>query len=92
MGCTLGGIAQRRLLIELRINAPPVLCIFFLADRTVQEQCCVAVLEDNMCTTGSNMAKEQGSCDTLFTNTCETKTTKVCLCVHVQVCSLFEPD
>lgn len=53
-------------------------CVFFLTDRTVQEQCCVAVLEDTMCTTGSNMAKEQGSCDTLFTNTCETKTTKVC--------------
>lgn len=55
-----------------------------LADRTVQEQCCVAALEDNMCTTGINMAKDQGSCDTLFTNPCETKTTKVCL--HVCMC------
>ncbi|XP_050929160.1 fibulin-1 isoform X2 [Lates calcarifer] len=46
--------------------------------RIVQEQCCVTVLEDNMCTTGINLAKEQGACDSLFTNTCETKTTKMC--------------
>ncbi|XP_077567081.1 fibulin-1 isoform X1 [Stigmatopora nigra] len=46
--------------------------------RTVQEQCCLAVLEDNMCTTGINMAKDQGACDSLFSNTCETKTTKMC--------------
>uniref|UniRef100_A0A3Q3ND41 Fibulin-1 n=1 Tax=Mastacembelus armatus TaxID=205130 RepID=A0A3Q3ND41_9TELE len=46
--------------------------------RIVQEQCCVTVLEDNMCTTGINMAKDQGACDSLFTNTCETKTTKMC--------------
>ncbi|KAM4618569.1 fibulin-1 isoform 1-T1 [Polymixia lowei] len=47
--------------------------------RIVQEQCCVTVLEDHMCTTGINMAKDQGACDTLFfTNTCETKTTKTC--------------
>ncbi|XP_072242358.1 fibulin-1 isoform X2 [Leuresthes tenuis] len=46
--------------------------------RIVQEQCCVAVLEDNMCTTGINTAKDQGVCDTLFTSTCETKTTKMC--------------
>lgn len=47
--------------------------------RIVQEQCCVTVLEDNMCTTGINMAKEQGACDTLYvTNTCDTKTTKTC--------------
>ncbi|XP_020516518.2 fibulin-1 isoform X2 [Labrus bergylta] len=44
----------------------------------VQEQCCVAVLEDTMCNTGINMAKDQGACDSLFTNTCETKTTKMC--------------
>lgn len=44
----------------------------------MQEQCCLAVLEDNMCNTGINMAKTQGSCDYLFANTCETKTTKVC--------------
>uniref|UniRef100_H2UYG2 Fibulin-1 n=1 Tax=Takifugu rubripes TaxID=31033 RepID=H2UYG2_TAKRU len=44
----------------------------------VQEHCCLAVLEDNMCTTGINMAKNQGSCDSLFGNTCETKTTKMC--------------
>lgn len=48
-------------------------------DRAVQEQCCLAVLEDNMCNSGINMAKTQGSCDYLFANTCETKTTKVCL-------------
>ncbi|XP_008292780.1 fibulin-1 [Stegastes partitus] len=46
--------------------------------RIVQEQCCVTVLEDNMCTTGINMAKDQSACDSLFTNTCETKTTKMC--------------
>ncbi|XP_061917212.1 fibulin-1 isoform X2 [Entelurus aequoreus] len=46
--------------------------------RTVQEQCCVAVLEDNMCTTGITLAKDQGACDSLFSNTCETKTTKMC--------------
>ncbi|XP_017289740.1 fibulin-1 isoform X1 [Kryptolebias marmoratus] len=46
--------------------------------RIVQEQCCVTVLEDNMCTTGINVAKDQGTCDSLFTNTCETKTTKIC--------------
>ncbi|XP_040894238.1 fibulin-1 isoform X2 [Toxotes jaculatrix] len=45
--------------------------------RVVQEQCCVTVLEDNMCTNGINLAK-QGACDSLFTNTCETKTTKMC--------------
>ena len=58
-----------------------VLWVFFLADRVVQEQCCITVLEDNMCTTGINMAKDQGVCDTLFSNTCETKTTKVRLCM-----------
>ncbi|XP_056137305.1 fibulin-1 isoform X2 [Lampris incognitus] len=47
--------------------------------RIVQEQCCVTVLEDSMCTNGINMAKDQGACDPLFvTNTCETKTTKTC--------------
>ncbi|KAM6937287.1 fibulin-1 [Xenentodon cancila] len=46
--------------------------------RIVQEQCCVTVLEDNMCTTGINVAKDQGACDSLFTSTCETKTTKMC--------------
>ncbi|XP_028286387.1 fibulin-1 isoform X2 [Parambassis ranga] len=46
--------------------------------RIVQEQCCVTVLEDNMCSTGINTAKEQGVCDFLYTNTCETKTTKMC--------------
>lgn len=45
---------------------------------TVQEQCCLAVLEDNMCATGINMAKTQGSCDDLLVNTCETKTAKMC--------------
>ncbi|KAG7522590.1 fibulin-1-like isoform X1 [Solea senegalensis] len=46
--------------------------------RVVQEQCCVTVLEDNMCTTGINLAKGQGACDSLFANTCEIKTTKMC--------------
>ncbi|KAM8860411.1 fibulin-1 isoform 1-T1 [Synchiropus picturatus] len=46
--------------------------------RVVQEQCCVAVLEDTMCTYGINTAKDQGTCDSLFTSTCETKTTKMC--------------
>uniref|UniRef100_A0A6Q2YR45 Fibulin-1 n=1 Tax=Esox lucius TaxID=8010 RepID=A0A6Q2YR45_ESOLU len=47
--------------------------------RIVQEQCCVAVLEDTVCTSGINMAKGQGGCDTLFTgSTCEIKTTKMC--------------
>ncbi|KAL0968016.1 hypothetical protein UPYG_G00261110 [Umbra pygmaea] len=47
--------------------------------RIVQEQCCAAVLEDNACTNGINMAKDQGGCDTLFTGTtCEIKPTKMC--------------
>ncbi|KAM9376964.1 fibulin-1 isoform 2-T2 [Pholidichthys leucotaenia] len=46
--------------------------------RIVQEQCCVTVLEDNMCTKGINVANTQGACDSLFSNTCETKTTKMC--------------
>ncbi|XP_075894096.1 fibulin-1 isoform X1 [Nelusetta ayraudi] len=48
------------------------------ACRTVQEQCCVAVMEASMCTDGINTAKDQRSCDTLFSNTCETKTKKMC--------------
>ncbi|XP_030282666.1 fibulin-1 isoform X1 [Sparus aurata] len=44
----------------------------------VQEQCCVKVLEDNMCAVGINVAKDQGACDSLLTSTCETKTTKFC--------------
>lgn len=63
-------------------------------DRTVQEQCCVAVLEDIMCTNGINTAKDLGSCDTLFSNTCETKTTKVplsaCKYALVFVCTKHE--
>uniref|UniRef100_A0A8C6NY29 Fibulin-1 n=1 Tax=Nothobranchius furzeri TaxID=105023 RepID=A0A8C6NY29_NOTFU len=51
-------------------------CVFCC--RIVQEQCCVTVLEDNMCTIGINVAKEQGACDSLLTSTCETKTTKMC--------------
>uniref|UniRef100_A0A673G9M1 Fibulin-1 n=1 Tax=Sinocyclocheilus rhinocerous TaxID=307959 RepID=A0A673G9M1_9TELE len=43
--------------------------------RIAQEQCCTAVLEDNICTSGINMAKDQGSCDALLSSsTCETKT------------------
>lgn len=91
MVCTLrqSCVAPRRLSTEQRINAPPVfLCcvfVFFPADRIVQEQCCVKVLEDNMCAVGINVAKDQGACDSLLTSTCETKTTKVCLYVCVSV-------
>ncbi|KAG8012826.1 Fibulin-1 [Nibea albiflora] len=46
--------------------------------RTVQEQCCVTVLEDRMCSTGINVAKDQGACDSFLTNTCQNKTTKIC--------------
>ncbi|KAL2093891.1 hypothetical protein ACEWY4_011203 [Coilia grayii] len=47
--------------------------------RIAQEQCCAAVLEDNSCTSGINMAKEQGACEALFTaSTCEAKTAKMC--------------
>ncbi|XP_049330394.1 fibulin-1 isoform X2 [Astyanax mexicanus] len=47
--------------------------------RIAQEQCCAAVLEDNSCTNGINMAKDQGTCDALLSgSTCETKTAKVC--------------
>ncbi|XP_067091242.1 fibulin-1-like [Osmerus mordax] len=47
--------------------------------RIVQEQCCAAVLEDNICTNGINMAKDQGACETLYSgSTCETKTAKMC--------------
>ncbi|XP_072291030.1 fibulin-1 isoform X1 [Eucyclogobius newberryi] len=44
----------------------------------VREQCCVSVLEDNMCSEGINAAKSQETCDALFTSTCDTKTTKIC--------------
>ncbi|CAN9498983.1 unnamed protein product [Ophioblennius macclurei] len=57
---------------SLPLISPSTMC------RIVQEQCCVTVLEDNMCTTGINVAKDQGVCDSLFANTCETKTTKMC--------------
>ncbi|KAG7455868.1 hypothetical protein MATL_G00245510 [Megalops atlanticus] len=47
--------------------------------RIAQEQCCVAVLEDTTCTSGINMAKDQGACETLFSESpCETKTAKMC--------------
>ncbi|XP_063052733.1 fibulin-1 isoform X2 [Engraulis encrasicolus] len=49
--------------------------------RIAQEQCCAAVLEDTSCTSGINMAKEQGACEALFTastSTCEAKTAKMC--------------
>ncbi|XDV53525.1 hypothetical protein PO909_022003 [Leuciscus waleckii] len=47
--------------------------------RIAQEQCCATVLDDNICTSGINMAKDQGSCDGLLsTSTCETKTAKMC--------------
>ncbi|XP_077065877.1 fibulin-1 isoform X3 [Siphateles boraxobius] len=47
--------------------------------RIAQEQCCTTVLDDNICTSGINMAKDQGSCDGLLsTSTCETKTAKMC--------------
>uniref|UniRef100_A0A672HT80 Fibulin-1 n=1 Tax=Salarias fasciatus TaxID=181472 RepID=A0A672HT80_SALFA len=57
---------------SLPLISPSTMC------RIVQEQCCVTVLEDTMCTTGINVAKDQGVCDSLFANTCETKTTKMC--------------
>ncbi|XP_033823944.1 fibulin-1 isoform X2 [Periophthalmus magnuspinnatus] len=44
----------------------------------VREQCCLSVLEDNMCSTGINTAKSNGACDALFTSTCDAKTTKMC--------------
>ncbi|XP_030587201.1 fibulin-1 isoform X2 [Archocentrus centrarchus] len=46
--------------------------------RTVQEQCCETVLKDKMCTNGINIAKSQGACDSLLTNTCDTKSKKLC--------------
>ncbi|XP_036376120.1 fibulin-1-like isoform X2 [Megalops cyprinoides] len=47
--------------------------------RVAQEQCCVAVLEDTTCTSGINMAKDQGACETLLSQSpCETKTAKMC--------------
>ncbi|XP_051740280.1 fibulin-1 isoform X3 [Ctenopharyngodon idella] len=47
--------------------------------RIAQEQCCATVLDDNICTSGINMAKDQGSCDGLLSSsTCETKTAKMC--------------
>lgn len=54
--------------------------LWFVYYRIAQEQCCAAVLEDHTCTTGINMAKDQGSCDALLSSTtCETKTAKVCV-------------
>ncbi|KAM7414979.1 hypothetical protein PAMA_019680 [Pampus argenteus] len=46
--------------------------------RIVQEQCCVTVLEDQMCKSGIEMAKTQGTCDSLYSNLCENKATKMC--------------
>ncbi|KAK5613724.1 hypothetical protein CRENBAI_017149 [Crenichthys baileyi] len=46
--------------------------------RIAQEQCCVSVLEDAMCSTGINVAKDQAVCDSVLAGTCETKTTKMC--------------
>ncbi|CAB1317003.1 unnamed protein product, partial [Coregonus sp. 'balchen'] len=45
-----------------------------------QEQCCSAVVGDTLCTSGINLAKEQGACVVPFTHVdpCETKTTKMC--------------
>lgn len=63
-----------------------ITCFVVSPDRIVQEQCCVTVLKDNMCTSGIKMAKDQGACDSLFTNPCETKTTKVCVYLCVQIC------
>lgn len=71
------------------------LCRRVCVDRVVQEQCCVAVLEHNMCTTGINVAKEQGACDSLFASTCESKTTKVrpsalFMCTRMYLCVVCE--
>ncbi|KAJ8373463.1 hypothetical protein SKAU_G00040430 [Synaphobranchus kaupii] len=47
--------------------------------RIAQEQCCMTVLEDTSCSSGINMAKDQGACETLFFDSpCETKTAKMC--------------
>lgn len=46
----------------------------------------MAVMEASMCTDGINTAKDQRSCDTLFSNTCETKTKKVPFCQPCPTC------
>ncbi|XP_067236060.1 fibulin-1 isoform X3 [Chanodichthys erythropterus] len=48
--------------------------------RIAQEQCCATVLDDNICTSGINMAKDQGSCgvENFSSSICETKTAKMC--------------
>nr|XP_015208785.1 PREDICTED: fibulin-1 isoform X1 [Lepisosteus oculatus] len=48
--------------------------------RIAQEQCCMAFLEDNHCTTGINMAKEQGVCDLVLASgsSCERRLSKMC--------------
>ncbi|XP_064174821.1 fibulin-1-like isoform X1 [Anguilla rostrata] len=47
--------------------------------RIAQEQCCMSVLENTSCSSGINMAKDQGACEALFSDSpCETKTAKMC--------------
>ncbi|XP_010885442.2 fibulin-1 isoform X1 [Esox lucius] len=48
--------------------------------RIAQEQCCSAAAGNTLCTTGINLAKEQGACVVPFTqeDPFETKTTKMC--------------
>ncbi|XP_066580415.1 fibulin-1 isoform X2 [Amia ocellicauda] len=48
--------------------------------RIAQEQCCATVLEDTHCTTGINMAKDQGSCEVIYRDEthCESKVIKMC--------------
>ncbi|MBN3282048.1 FBLN1 protein, partial [Polyodon spathula] len=48
--------------------------------RIAQEQCCIAAQDDNYCTTGVNLAKQHGECESLFTDTtsCEAKNIKRC--------------
>lgn len=48
--------------------------------RIAQEQCCIAAQDDNYCTTGINLAKQHGECETLYTDatSCESKNIKRC--------------
>lgn len=84
MGCTLRQSFTKEI-IDRAANNKCTTCVLCFSCRIAQEQCCVIAHEDNMCTTGINMAKDQGVCDSLLANTCETKTTKVCLYAYVHM-------
>ncbi|KAG2469268.1 FBLN1 protein, partial [Polypterus senegalus] len=54
--------------------------------RIMQEQCCVDKIDYNSCMTGVNLAKQQGVCGTVYSDstTCEAKTIKRCCnCCHM---------